>query len=291
MEHNSRAEPRPDREKHEVLHPASHALPPLADRGEVDVVLDRHPHSKPALELGTDRHALEAVDVLGEMDLVATREHHPGDAHDGAVERLRRELTRGDQAVAKGRGDLEHASRVRARELDVLARADAAQQIADGSPQEARPEVEPQCERGVRDRLEERGAVAGTVRARLGLAHQSAVEEGLQGDRDRRLRDADRPGDLRAGDRSVTVNRVEHRSLVEVPQERRGRGGATRRRHCGSPSTSGPPRRWPLSGWNACISPLRGISDSRSPRPGARHGSTRTVSFVGPPASSAMQTA
>ena len=70
-QHEPGAEAGADREEDEVLDAPGDAEPLLADRREVDVVLERHRESEPRLELGAEGQALEAGDVGGQLDPVA----------------------------------------------------------------------------------------------------------------------------------------------------------------------------------------------------------------------------
>ena len=150
---------------------------------------------------------------------------HPRHAGDDAVERLGRQVAGGDQAVAQLGGGVDHGVHVGARHLDVLARPDVPAQVADRAAQEARAEVEPEHERGLVHRLEERRAVLRAVGVVVGLAHQPGLEQRLERHRHRRLGDPDAARDLRARDRRAGADRVEHRALVEVAQQRRGAPG------------------------------------------------------------------
>jgi hypothetical protein len=104
-----------------------------------------------------------------------------------------------------------------------LARADLAGQVAERAADEARAEVEPEHDRGLRDGLEVDRAVTRAVRSLRCLADEIGLEKRLEGERDRRLRDPRTPGDLGPRDRSSGADRVEHRALVEVTEQRGGR--------------------------------------------------------------------
>ena len=242
VQHDACPQAGPDRQEDEIVHAASHSLPPLAERGQVDVVLDRHLDPEPALELGSDSHPFEAVNVLGEVYLVGARNHHSRHSDDRPVDRLRRQATGGDQPVAEVAGELEHATRVRARQLDVLTRANPTEQVADGAAQKACPEVEPECQRRVGDGLEERRAVVGAVGAGLRLPDEPGVEQRLQGHGDGRLGDPDGARDLRPRDRRPAADRLEHRALVEVPQQGRRGSRLARFGHQAGPLSSAFPR-------------------------------------------------
>ena len=115
---------------------------------------------------------------------------------------------------------------VGAAQLHVLTCAYLAGEVAHRTAQEARPEVEPEHVRGLRDRLEEHRSVAGAARSSGRLAHEPGVDQRLQRQRDRRLRDAGPPRDLGPGDRSSGTDGLQHGALVEVlEQRRRGSGG------------------------------------------------------------------
>src|SRR5207237_7468410 len=63
-----RPHPGPDREEREVVDTARDTAPLLAERGEVDVVLQRDRKPEPVLELGVEGSALEAGNVLRQVD-------------------------------------------------------------------------------------------------------------------------------------------------------------------------------------------------------------------------------
>ena len=103
--------------------------------------------------------------------------------------------------------------------VDVLTRADLPGQIADGAAHEARAEVETEHDRGFGHRLEVDGAVARAVGALSRLADEVGLEQRLEDERDRRLRDARAPGDLRPRDRRAGADRLEHGALVQVAEQ------------------------------------------------------------------------
>ena len=97
-------------------------------------------------------------------DPVAAGADHARHPDDGAVDRLGAAGRRRRAGAASARRRRRATpSRVGAGELDVLARADLAAQVADRAAQEARADVEPEHERRLGDRLEERRAVARAV--------------------------------------------------------------------------------------------------------------------------------
>jgi hypothetical protein len=95
-----------------------------------------------------------------------------------------------------------------------LARADFAGQVADRASDEARAEIEPEHDRGLRDGLEVDRAVARAVGSLRCLADEFGLKKRLEGERDRRFRDPRTPGDLGPRDRGPGADRVEHRALV-----------------------------------------------------------------------------
>jgi hypothetical protein len=223
------AEAGADGQEREVVEPDRDAPPLLADRGEADVVLHRHRHAEPLLQRGADRQPFEPGDVARQPDLAARRLDHARHAGHRAVQRARRQGAGRQQAGAQVGRSVEHDLHVGAGQLDVVAGAHLAAQVADRAAQEAGAEVEPEHERRLRDRLEERRAVLGALGVVVGLAHQPRLEQGRQRHRHRRLGDADAARDLRARDRRAIADRLEHRALVEVAQERRRCGWVHRR--------------------------------------------------------------
>ena len=158
----------------------------------------------------------------------------PGHAGDRAVERVGRQPGRGRRRRSRSSAAASmHGVDVGARHLDVLPRAHLAAQVADRAAQEARAEVEAEHERRLVHRLEERGAVLRArgrrcrprARARPRAATASVTDTvGLE------MPDAAR--DLGARDRRAGADRLEHRALVEVAQERRCRATCQCARRC-----------------------------------------------------------
>ena len=223
------AEAGTDREEDEVLHPARDPLPALADGRQVDVVLDGDGKTQPVANVVTPESSLEAGDVRREPELSGVRIDDAGDADDRAVDQLSGEPARLGERVSEHADRLDRSVGVGSVELDVLARSHVAAQVADRAAQEAGAEVEAEDERGLRNEVEEDGAVRGPAGVRLGLLHQSRLEERLQRERDRRLRDAGAARDLGPRDGRSVADRLEHRALVQVLQQRRDCGGAWHR--------------------------------------------------------------
>src|SRR5206468_3723730 len=67
-QHESRTEARSDRDEREVVHAARDAAPLLAERGEVDVVLEVDRAVEPRANLPDELVAFESRDVLDEAD-------------------------------------------------------------------------------------------------------------------------------------------------------------------------------------------------------------------------------
>ena len=169
--------------------------------------------------------ALEPCDARRERDLPALGVDDAGDPDDRAVHELVVEAGCGHEARAQ-LGDLvEDASGVGSVDLDIEPRADVAAQIADRAAEEPSADVEAQHDRRLRHRLEEHGAVARAVGLARRLADEARLEERLERQRDRGLRDARAPGDLGARDGRAGADRLEHGPLVQVLEERRERGG------------------------------------------------------------------
>ena len=124
------------------------------------------------------------------------------DADDDAVEQLAVEAGRASTSESRSSAIASSdALGVGAVDLDVLARAHVAAQVADRAAQEPGAEVEAEHERRLRDRLEEDGAVARAVRLARRLADEPGLEQRLQRERHGRLRDAGPARDLGARDR------------------------------------------------------------------------------------------
>ena len=138
----------------------------LAERGEVDVVLEHHGQPESRLEVAAERVALEPGDARRERDPPPLGVDHAGDAHDRAVQERRVEARRRDEPCAQLIDLVEHAHDVAAADLDVEPRAHVAAKVADRPAQEPAADVEAEHERRLRDRLEEDRAVPRAGRAR-----------------------------------------------------------------------------------------------------------------------------
>ena len=112
-EHEPRAETGPDGDEREVVDAPAEAARVLAERREVDVVLDRHRQPEAPLELRADGHALEAVGVLGEPHPAGPLLDDAGDpGHDG-VDAVGRQAADGDEPVAHPGDGIEQLDRDR----------------------------------------------------------------------------------------------------------------------------------------------------------------------------------
>ena len=218
-EHEPHPQAGTDREERKVVDAARHALPFLAERGEVDVVHERHVEAEAPRELVAECDALEleemrqvepsfGIDDTGHADDDAT---DPLAAGIGGLDQRRGDrLDRGDRGLG-----------ARAGELDVLAHADRAGEVADRAAGKARAQVEAEHEGGVGNGLEEHGAEARAVGAMLGFAHEARFEQRLQRERDRRFRDPGAARDLGPRDRRVRSHGLEHGAQVEPLEQRR----------------------------------------------------------------------
>ena len=176
------------------------------------------------LEVAAERDALEPRDARRERDPAPLGVDDAGDADDGAVQERAVEARRGHEARAEVGDLVEDARRVAAVDLDVEPRPHVAAEVADRAAQEPAADVEPEHERRLGDGLEEDGAVPRPGRLARRLADEARVEQRLERERHRRLRDAGAPRDLGARDRRARADRLEHRPLVQVLEERRERG-------------------------------------------------------------------
>ena len=204
--------PRPgaDRDEREVVDAAADAEPALAERGEVDVVLDGDGNAEARRELRGDVHAFEALGFAPRGARARRRRSRPGRPR----RRSRSARTgRPAAAISESRRPTKASSAfcgAGAPQLDVLACAHGSLQVADRAAQEARAEVEPQHERRVGHRLEEDGAVARPARdarppraraprrGATGAPARRSAWRCLRGARSLRARSARRRGSPRA---------------------------------------------------------------------------------------------
>ena len=223
-EDEAHAHPRADGEEGEVAGSPGDALPGLAERSQVDVVDERDLEAEALAQVAAEIDSLEAA-VMGQMESPRLVDD-PRDADDCTADPLPRAARGLDQRDADGLDCIERSVRIRAGQLHVLPDADLAAQITNCSASEARPEIQPEHERGVGNRLEEHRAETRAVRVVLGLADEPGLEQRLERQRDGRLRDPDPTRDLGAGDRRLGSQGLEHGTLVQVLEERRRRAGS-----------------------------------------------------------------
>ena len=176
-------------------------------------------------QLRAEGVALETRHAGRQADAAGGRVDDPWHSDDRAVDARRVEPGRGDERVAEPHDRVEHAACVLAEDLDVLAGADLAGEVADRAAEEPRADVETEHERRLGHGLEEDRAVARALRVVLCLAHEARLEQRLQGQRHGRLRDPGASRDLGPRDRCRGADRLEHGALVEVLEER-GAGAA-----------------------------------------------------------------
>ena len=210
-----------DREEDEVVHAPRHTQPPLAERGQVDVVLERDREPEAGFELGLEGPPLEPGHVGGELERPVRGARHSGHADDDAVDQLAGQVRRRHESVAKLGHRRERALRVGALELDVMARADRPAEVADRTAQKPRAEIEAEDERRLRNRLEVDGAVARPARSIGALSHEPGLHQRAERERDGRLRDPRAPRDLCARNGSQVAHELEHGLFVEALEERR----------------------------------------------------------------------
>ena len=137
------AQPGADREEDEVLDAARDARPVLAEGGEVDVVLEGDRETRAARRASPrEVAALEAGDVRRQLDAAGRRVDDAGTPTTApsrsCVGRARRRRPATPRSARSRRAPL----RPRARQLDVLARANRPGEVADRTAQEPCAEVE-----------------------------------------------------------------------------------------------------------------------------------------------------
>ena len=177
---------------------------------------------EPAAEVAAPVAPFEAGDVGREREAARVGVDDAGNADDDAVDPVGREPARLGERDAKPGDRLDRALGVGAVELDVLARADLAAQVADRAAQEAGAEVETEHERRLGDELEEGGAVGRPAGIGVGLADEAGLEQVLERQRDGRLRDPGAARDLGPRDRRTGADRIEDGALVQILQQRWG---------------------------------------------------------------------
>src|SRR5439155_15689671 len=177
--HEPGAEAGPDRDEHEVVDAARDAAPLLAERRQVDVVLELHRALESRAELRREGIALEAGDVLDEADPAVALDR-TGHAEHYAVEELHRYLGVAEEREHERWDRGERRVRRRLGPVDVAPAAHLGRQVAHGSPDEPRAEVDAEHERSAGVRLEEDGAIPRAVARGLGLADETGPQERLQ---------------------------------------------------------------------------------------------------------------
>ena len=164
-EHEPGAQPGPDRDEREVVDAPAEAAPVLAQRREVDVVLDRHRQPEAPLELGADGRALEAGPFSASRTRPVRASTTPGmpittESMRSAGRPLRRRPVAHPRRRPRGR------VRASARSSSMSWRARIVpREVRQRAAQEPRADVDAEDERGLGDGLEEHGPVAGPARA------------------------------------------------------------------------------------------------------------------------------
>ena len=217
-EHEPCAHAGADGEEDEVGDAARDALPLLAQRGEVDVVLERDREVERRLELVAETSRPSSPATFSVSCSVPSRGDHAGHADDDAVDQRGVECGRARAARrVGGRSRRSRLRRPRWRARRPGARGSSPSRSHTRAADEARAEVEPEHERGFGHGLEVDGSVAGPVRPALGLAHEPGVEQRLQRERDGRLRDPRAARDLGARDRRACRGSPRARSARSAP--------------------------------------------------------------------------
>src|SRR5262249_9077816 len=148
----------------------------LAERREVDVVLEGHGKAERGLELVAEAPSLEARDVLGELHGAVIGDDARDTDNDRVDERwVERSYLR--ERVAQASERVRRALDVGDRQLDGGSGRDRPAEIADGAADEAGAEVEPEHECGLGYGLEVDGPVARSIRPALGLADEPRVQQ------------------------------------------------------------------------------------------------------------------
>ena len=183
-----------------------HATPLLAERGEVDVVVEvtATPSGPPAPRRSAGP---PAPGCWRRAERGPRRSTTPGTP----ATRRRRARPRGgrhDQGVAQAGHRREHGLRHRRSRARRRGGRERAAQVADRAAQEARADVDAEDERGVVDRLEEERAVARAAGIVLAWRTSPRRDERLQGQRDGRLGDPRAARDLGTRDRATGADRL-----------------------------------------------------------------------------------
>ena len=218
-EHDAGTEAGPDRDEGKVVDAASDATLALTECRKVDVVLEGQRQLESRGEVGGECRSLEPGHICREPDVASL--HCTGNPEDDAVDRLPGHAGRAEQRADETRDLQERRCRGLLSELDVLARPDVALQVGERAADETGAEVDAHDVSRLGYRREERRAVSWPASVRLRLAHEPRLEQRLERKRHGRLRDPDPPRDLGTRDRRGCADRLEHRPLVHVLQERR----------------------------------------------------------------------
>ena len=221
--------PVPIERKRKSSTPPRDAPPLLPERGEVDVVLEPTREPEPLLELVREGRAPRGRRRSSRARSCAARGRRRRARRRRRRSGARRRAPVASTSASPQLRDLRRATRAAsAPSISTSRRARTSpREVADRAAQEAAAEVEPERERRLGDRLEEDRAVARAGRLLGGLADEAGVDERLERERDGRLRDPGPARDLGPRDRRARADRLEHRALVQVLEERGERGAAS----------------------------------------------------------------
>ena len=224
VEDEPHAHPRAQMQVDEVLDILAEPVPSLAEGRQVDVVLERRLCAQLLLHRIHDAFAAPSGQAVGERHLSTVRLEHSRTAHGGE-----RHLTPPDPGVCRegvrdgaDLGD-QRTSALHPRAL-VTPRDELPGDVGDRRADPVAPDVDAHDPPGPGIQLvQQRGRPLATLRTPR-LLHQAGPLETCERLRHRGLGQRRLTGDLRPGDRSDPPNALEHRPLVDRPEQARRAG-------------------------------------------------------------------
>ena len=220
-DHDAHADAGAHPEEDEVRNAGAGAVAELAQRGQVDVVLEADKRA----ELAADRaeQALPApagqVGSVGEQGAGGIEHARVADTGVGDLRPV--EAGIGGHTVGD-RADLGH-QRARAARAGALVAAgdDGAGDVGQRGPHPVGADVDPDHPARLRVELVEHGAGALAAGRAAHLVHEAGGQQATEGERDGRLREPAGTRDLGAGTGAGVADQLQHRSLVDCAKQTR----------------------------------------------------------------------
>ena len=221
VDHQGHADARTDREEDEVGDVAAQTVGSLRKRREVHVVLETDVGAQLFADSLDQARPAPARKVRGHRD-VAVSGVEDAWAAERRVGHLRPLHAGFRRKPAGDRADLADQA-FRAADLGTLVAPgnDRAGDVGDRGAHPFASDIDPDHPTGDRIQLVQQRARPAVAPRSADLADEAALEQSVERERQRRLRQSADPSDLCPGERPLSVDQVEHSTLIDRAQEAR----------------------------------------------------------------------